>query len=303
MALGRGLFALIPDKERVSEAKIPVMREPAVVADTPATVSSASAAPLELEVKLIADNRFQPRQAYDDAKLDELAASIKEKGLLQPIVVRKAADGYEVVAGERRLRAARKLGLEKIPVVIRDVSDKEAMVLALVENVQREDLNPVEKAETYRRLIDEFNYTQEEVARSIGKDRVTVANLLRLLKLPKVILQGVFEGKISEGHARAILGVENDNAKMLLYLETVQKGFSVRDVEERAKASAPAVKKGSKKAGQKARDPEVLKLEEELRLALGTKVEVINSRNNKGRVVIEYYSLDDLDRILGVIRK
>lgn len=291
MALGRGLSALIPDKEKSIET--PVAVEP----------SSTGNGPLELDVKLIADNRFQPRQTYDDSKLEELAASIREKGLIQPIVVRQTASGYEVVAGERRLRAARKIGLLKIPVVVRDVSDKEAMVLALVENIQREELNPVEKAETYRRLIDEFSYTQEEVARAVGKDRVTVANLLRLLKLPKEILQGVFEGKISEGHARAILSVENDNAKMLLYLETVKKGFSVREVEERAKAGAASAKNDARKTVVKPRDPEVKKLEEELRLALGTKVEVINSRNNKGRVVIEYYSLDDLDRILGVIRK
>ena len=296
MALGRGLSALIPDKEKSMDIPVAAHQE---VSPEGAVQGSI----VELEVKLIADNRFQPRQAYDEAKLDELAASIKQNGLLQPIVVRKSAKGYEVVAGERRLRAARKLGLLKIPVVLNDVGDKEAMVLALVENVQREDLNPVEKAETYRRLIDEFDYTQEEVARSIGKDRVTVANLLRLLKLPKEILQGLFEGKIAEGHARAILSVENDNAQMLLYLETIKKGFSVREVEERAKASAPSGKKGARESKAKPRDPEVKKLEEELRLALGTKVEVINSRNNKGRVVIEYYSLDDLDRILGVIRK
>ncbi|MEI6438064.1 MAG: ParB/RepB/Spo0J family partition protein [Candidatus Omnitrophota bacterium] len=295
MALGKGLSALIPDKVKSIDVPVSQVGESHSVA--------AQVAPVELEVKLIADNRFQPRQVYDEARLEELAASIKEKGLLQPIVVRKAAGGYEVVAGERRLRAARKLGLVKIPVVIRDVSDKEAMVLALVENVQREDLNPVERAETYRRLIDEFGYTQEEVARSIGKDRVTVANLLRLLKLPKEILQGLFDGQISEGHARAILSVENDNAKMLLFLEAVKKGFSVREVEERAKASASPARKGAKKAATKPRDPEVQKLEEELRLTLGTKVEVINSRNNKGKVVIEYYSLDDLDRILGVIRQ
>ncbi len=291
MALGKGLSALIPDKVKSIDLSASVARV------------SVEGVSFELEVKSISDNRFQPRQAYDESRLDELAASIKEKGLIQPIVVRKAANGYEVVAGERRLRAARKIGLEKIPVVVRDVSDKEAMVLALVENIQREELNPVEKAETYRRLIDEFGYSQEEVARSVGKDRVTIANLLRLLKLPKEILQGVFEGKISEGHARAILSVESDNAKMLLYLETVQKGFSVREVEERAKAAVSPGKKDGRKSKLKARDPEVMKLEEELRLALGTKVEVINSRNNKGRVVIEYYSLDDLDRILGVIRK
>ncbi len=286
MALGRGLSALIPDQEKRVDVAV--------------TDASDRSVLQEIEVKLIADNRFQPRQAYDESRLDELVSSIKEKGLIQPIVVRKAVSGYEVVAGERRLRAARKLGLIKVPVVVRDVSDKEALVLALVENIQREELNPVEKAETYRRLIDEFGYTQEEVAHSVGKDRVTVSNLLRLLKLPKEVLQGLFDGKISEGHARAILSVENDNSKILLYLEAVKKGFSVREVELRAKASHGRTP--VKVAGKPA-DPEVKKLEEELRGILGTKVEVLNGRNNKGRLMIEYYSLDDLDRILEVIRR
>lgn len=290
MALGRGLSALIVEKETKAE---PISVKP-VVAENNGL--------MEIEVALIADNSFQPRQNYDEAKLDELAASIKEKGLIQPIVVRKTAKGYEVVAGERRLKAARKLGLDKVPVVLRDVSDKEALVLALVENIQREELNPVEKAETYKRLVDEFGYTQEDVAKSVGKDRVTVANLLRLLKLPKEIQQGLFEGKISEGHARAILAVEDENAKILLYLETLKKGFSVREVEERAKLAGSAIAKKSKKT-KSGKHPEVVKLEEELRGILGTKVEVLNTRGNKGRLVIEYYSLDDLDRILGVIKK
>ena len=289
MALGRGLSALIKDKTSDQAQHVLAVEEDLL--------------PVELAVESIMDNRFQPRQAYDESRLDELAASIKEKGIIQPIVVRKASQGYEVVAGERRLRAARKIGLLKIPVVVRNVNDKEALVLALVENIQREELNPVEKAETYRRLVDEFGFTQEEVARSVGKDRVTVANFLRLLKLPKAILQGIVDGKISEGHARALLSIEDDNAKMLLFLEMIQKSFSVRDVEKRAKQMVSPEKKLARKVKGKVKDPEVRKLEEELREILGTKVEVINSRNNKGRVVIEYYTLDDLDRILGVIRK
>jgi ParB family chromosome partitioning protein len=289
MALGRGLSALILDKDKSADPAI----------------SASESSLVELEVCLIADNRFQPRQDYDEAKLDELAASIKEKGLIQPIVVRKAANGYEVIAGERRLRAARKLGLSKVPVVIRDVGDKEALVLALVENIQREELNPVEKAETYRRLIDEFGLSQEAIARSVGKDRVTVSNLLRLLKLPREILTGVIDGKISEGHARSLLSVDDNNARMLLYLEAVQKGLSVRDIEARAKLLFSTEKKLARKGkgSDKPKDPEVQKLEAELREVFGTKVEVVNARNNKGRMVIEYYSLDDLDRILGVIRK
>jgi ParB family chromosome partitioning protein len=281
MALGKGLSALIPERPD----------------------AATNQAAQQIEIGLIRDNRFQPRQNYPEAGLEELMASIKENGFLQPILVRKTSDGYEVIAGERRLKAARKLSLERVPVIVREATDKEALVLAIVENVQREELNPVEKAESYRRLIDEFQYSQEEVARSVGKDRATVANLLRILKLPKEIQKGLFDGKISEGHARALLSVEDANAQMLLYLESVQKGFSVREVEERAKNIGGLTKKLVKKSKGKAKDPEILKLEEELRLILGTKVSVQNNRNNKGKVTIEYYSLNDLDRILEVIRK
>jgi ParB family chromosome partitioning protein len=279
MALGKGLSALITERQ-----------------DVP-----AGHATQQVDIGLVRDNRFQPRQAYPEAGLGELMASIKENGFLQPILVRKTSDGYEVIAGERRLKAARKLGLEKVPVVVREASDKEALVLAIVENVQREELNPVEKAESYRRLIDEFQYSQEEVAQSVGKDRATVANLLRVLKLPREIQKGLFDGKISEGHARALLAVEDANAQMLLYLESVKKGYSVREVEDRAKTVTG--RKSAGKARVKAKDPEILKLEEELRLLLGTRVSVQNNRKNKGKLVVEYYSLDDLDRILAVIRK
>ncbi|NLE65199.1 MAG: ParB/RepB/Spo0J family partition protein [Elusimicrobia bacterium] len=279
MALGKGLSALIPEKTSVL----------------------AEGGSQKIRTSLIRDNRLQPRQNYDEGRLDELAASIREQGFLQPIVVRKAADGYEVIAGERRLKAARRLKMEEVPVVVKEATDREALVLALVENVQREELNPVEKAESYHRLVDEFGYTQEDVAKSVGKDRVTIANLLRLLKLPKDILQAVSDGKVSEGHARTLLSLEDANAQMLLFLEIVQKGLSVREAEERVKAAAGA-KRSAKKNKARLKDPEVLRLEEELRNILGTKVSVENSRKNKGKVVIEYYSLDDLDRILGIIR-
>ena len=282
MSLGRGLSALIPEKTELSQA---------------------TSSQQEIDIQLIKDSRFQPRQNYAEAGLDELVASIKEKGILLPLVVRKVESGFEVIAGERRLRAARKVGLKKVPVVVREASDQEAFILAIIENVQREDLNPVEKAKSYQRLVEEFDFSQEEIAKTVGKDRVTISNLLRLLKLPLEIQQGLFENKISEGHARALLSVVDANAQMLLYLETIQKGFSVREVEERAKAGVSATKKGAQKSKIKTRDPEVLKLEEELRGVLGTKVVVENNRKNKGRVIIEYYSLDDLDRILAVIRK
>ena len=281
MALGRGLSALIADH------KEPAQEQGGV---------------LQVETALIKDNRLQPRQTYDVVKIEELAASIKEKGLLQPVVVRKTADGFEVIAGERRLKAARKLGLTKIPVVIKDVDDKEALVLALIENIQREELNPIEEAESFRRLVDEFKHTQEDVARMVSKDRATVANLIRLLKLPKEMQASIIDGKITAGHARTLLSVDDPAAQMVLFAEIVHRGLSVRETEERVKALVTG-KKGIKKAKVSLKDPEIATLEEELRLIFGTKVQILNKRGNKGRLVVEYYSLNDFDRILEVLRK
>ncbi len=281
MALGRGLSALIVDQKDPSREQDGI---------------------LQVETALIKDNRLQPRQTYDVVKIEELAASIKEKGLLQPVVVRKSGQGYEVVAGERRLKAARKLGLAKIPVIVKDVDDKEALVLALIENIQREELNPIEEAESFRRLVEEFKHTQEDVARMVSKDRATVANLIRLLKLPKEMQQAIIDGKITAGHARTLLAVENAAAQLLLFTEVVHKGLSVRETEERVKASV-AGRKVEKQVKGSLKDPEIATLEEELRRIFGTKVQIINKRGNKGKLVVEYYSLNDFDRILEVVRK
>ncbi len=282
MALGKGLSALITEKKELD----PV-----------------STAGIEVATILIKDNRLQPRQTYDVVKIDELAASIKEKGLLQPIVVRKSGDGFEVVAGERRLKAARKLGLEKVPVIIKNVDDKEALVLALIENIQREELNPIEEAESFRRLIEDFKNTQEDVAHMVSKDRATVANLIRLLKLPKEIQKAVADGKISAGHARAILSVADAAAQMALFAEIVHQGLSVREAEEKAKGAVDSKHVTPKKTKTSLKDPEIATLEEDLRRIFGTKVQIYNKRGNKGKLVIEYYSLNDFDRILEVVRK
>jgi ParB family chromosome partitioning protein len=256
----------------------------------------------QVEIGKIANNRFQPRQNYDEARLAELVDSIREKGFLQPIVVRRAKEGYEVIAGERRLKAARKLGLSQVPVIVKEATDKEALVLALVENVQREELNALEKAESYQRLIQEFGYSQEEVARSVGKDRATIANLVRLLKLPRDIQKGLLENRITEGHARAVLSLEDVNAQMVLFLEIVHKGLSVREAEARAKKMSKG-RASLAKERPPFKDPEIRAMEEELRNIFGTKVAIHNKRGNKGRLVIEYYSLNDFDRILTVVRK
>ena len=249
----------------------------------------------------ILENRFQPRQKYDEAKLDELKASIKEKGVLQPILVRKHGNDYEVVAGERRLRAAKAIGLEQVPVIIKNVTDREALVLALVENIQREELNAIEEAQGFKRLMEEFQFTQEAVAEAIGKDRTTVTNLLRLLRLPQEIQQQVAEAKLSMGHARALLSLEDAPIQKKMARVIIDRGLSVRQVEDLVKKAHQGQNIVKSATGKpKNRDIEIL--EEELRRILGTKV-FVEDKKGKGKLVIEYYTLDDLDRILGVLRK
>ena len=270
-ALGKGLSALIPEKV---EAKSSDIRH--------------------LQTALIEDNRFQPRTNYDDAKLNDLKASIKEKGLLQPILVReKSAGRFEVIAGERRLRAARDLKLESVPVIIKNVNDQEALVIALIENIQREELNPVEEAEAYRKLIEDFKYTHDSVAQSVGKDRSTVSNLLRLLKLPDEIRKSLYDGALSVGHARALVGLESVVLQQELFETTLKKGLSVRQLEGLVKTAANQKRRKNSKAPA----PEIVILEDNLQKFLGTKVRILPSKK-RGKIVIEYYSLQDLDRII-----
>jgi ParB family chromosome partitioning protein len=277
-ALGKGLSALIPD------------RKENVRGDVIARLKTGS----------IVDNTLQPRKVYDDEKLNDLKASIKEKGVLQPILVRNKGLQYEVVAGERRLKAARALGLEEIPAIVRDVSDQEAFIIALVENIQREELNPIEEAEAYRKMIDDFGYTQETVAQSVGKDRSTVTNLLRVLKLPIDIRNSISSGQISVGHARALLGIENPSEQDKLYTLIMKKGLSVREVENFVQSKN---KTGARRGKQKvAKGRDVIALEEDLQRALGTKVRLMTQKK-RGKIIIEYYSYDDLDRIIQLIKK
>jgi len=279
-ALGKGLSALIPDREKDGTVK--------------------SEAVAYLKTDSIHDNSLQPRTNYDDEKLNDLKASIKEKGVLQPILVREKEGRYEVVAGERRLKAARAIDLKEIPVIIKDVTDQEAFVIALVENIQREELNPIEEAEAYRKLIEEFSYTQEEVARSVGKDRSTISNLLRILKLPVEIRRSVYNGELSVGHARALVSVEIPTERDRLFVLTMKKGLSVRELEHLVQSKS---KGGTRRAGsQTAKDHEVIALEEDLQRTLGTKVRLMPQKK-RGKIVIEYYSLDDLDRIIQIIKK
>ena len=272
-ALGKGLAALIPEK-----------------------VESSSGSVAYVNTSLLKENSLQPRLNYDETKLSELIASIKEKGVLQPILVREREGGYEVIAGERRLKAAQALSLEKVPVIIKEVSDQEALVLALVENIQREELNPIEEAKAFKRLIDDFNFTQDTVAQSVGKDRSTVANVLRLLKLPEEIQKSLSNGQVSMGHARALLSVEDAYEQKQIFEYTVKKGISVRELENLVKTGIKSILRLKKSSSAK-KNPDLVALEEELQKVLGTKVR-IQTQKKRGKIIIEYYSLEDLKRVI-----
>lgn len=279
-ALGKGLSALIPEK---------------TVIDRPETVAYVRTS----EIK---ENTFQPRTKFSDAKLSDLVASIKEKGVLQPILVRKKEKGYEVIAGERRLRAARVLAMDEVPVVIKSVDDKEALVLALVENIQREELNAIEEAHAFQRLVEEFNFTQDVVAQSVGKDRSTISNALRLLKLPAEIQRAVSDDTLSMGHARALLGIDDAYTQKKLFEHTAKKGLSVRELENLIKSEANKAGKKRKSISSQQKDVYLISVEEDLQKTLGTKVRIL-AQKKRGKIVIEYYSNADLERITEIIKK
>jgi len=256
---------------------------------------------VELPIKDIRPNPFQPRQDVDPAALEELVSSIKQVGLLQPIVVRRAngdgVAGYELIAGERRLRACQQLGWERIPAVQRDADDRTLLTLALIENLQRDDLSPVDEARGYDRLIAEFSLAQQDVADAVGRDRSTVANALRLLKLPAAVLQMLHEGQLSVGHARALLALEDPKIVTNLAREAVAQGLSVREVEDRVRGGRaperrPRMKRGVGPA------PEVRRVEDALRRRLGTDVRVSLRAKGKGQIHVAFYSNDDLARVL-----
>ena len=276
--LGRGLASLIPSG------------------------TAAMAAPSEIPLDRIRANPYQPRKALDDEALQGLAASIVEHGVLQPILVSETLDGYELIAGERRLRAARMAGLTRIPAVVHQLAGREQLEVALVETIQRADLNPLEEAEAYRQLTNEFGLSQDDVARRVGRARSTVANTLRLLDLAPVVQTAVREGSISEGHARAIASIERTPEQEALLAAVVHRGLSVRQTEELARrlkqaSVQPDTAEPSADLDAPApSDPEVERIETELRTLLGTKVSLTRSRKG-GRIVIEYYDEADLNRL------
>ncbi len=242
----------------------------------------------------------QPRKTFNDGKMAELVASIREKGIIQPLVVRRHGDHYQIIAGERRWRASQKAGLREVPVVIQDVSEDWALELALIENIQREDLNAIEEAEAYRNLIAIFDLSQDEVAKRVGKDRSTVANSLRLLRLPAKVREDVVLAQLSMGHARALLSLESDEDILEARAQVVQKRLSVRETEALVKKIKSFGRNTPKGKGKNEADPELVHLAGELKRVLGTQVK-ISARGKGGKIEISYYSPQDLDRLLAVL--
>jgi ParB family chromosome partitioning protein len=268
-ALGKGLDALIPDKgEEV----------------------------VYIEIDRLRRGKLQPRKFFDEKALKELSASIRERGILQPIIVSRTGDGtFALITGERRWRAASLLGLKKIPALIKNVASKDSLEIALIENIQREDLNPIEAAEAFSRLIKEFKLTQDELADKVGKERATITNYIRLLKLPDEIKTMVYNGSLSMGHARALLALEGRALQVETARKIIRKGLSVREAELLAKRKPQPPKSGKKK------DPEIVSLEEKLIKNLGTKVRILHKGKKGGKLEIEYYSLEELERLLEIL--
>ncbi len=263
----------------------------------PAVVSAAASGTLEIPVKQIKPNPFQPRKVWDGAEIEELASSIREQGLIQPIVVRKAGDAYQIVAGERRFRALQHLGRESAPVVVREMDDRGMLEVALVENLQRKDLNPIEKAQAFRALIDRFRLTHEAVSARLGLDRSTVTNFLRLLDLPELIRDAVSRGTISMGHARSIVALSSPAEQLVLAKRIEREGMSVRKLEKLVQnLKTPPLPKAE--AASQVSSSVVKDWEERLRRRFETKVKVRMGKN-RGAIIIEFYNLDDFDRVVG----
>lgn len=253
---------------------------------------------IDVDIHKIKPNSSQPRKHFDEDKIEELSKSIELHGVIQPILVREIKDGFEIVAGERRFRAAKKAGLKEIPCIVRDLSDEQNMLVALIENMQREDLNPIEEAEGLARMIENFGLTQEEVSRSVGKSRPYITNALRLLKLPEKIKELVINGQLTSGHARAIAGISAIEKQLSIAERCVKNSLSVRELEQLVKTGSNKIKK---KPAKRAKNRELTALEEELKQIFGTKV-CIQHGARKGTIEIEYYSREELERLLEMLQ-
>ena len=270
--LGKGLSALIPDSEDQNDKGI-----------------------IEIKITEVEPNENQPRRNFNQEALNSLAESIKEQGVVQPIIVRKSDEGYQIVAGERRWRAARLAGVKTIPAVVKDYSDGQILEIALIENLQREYLNTIEEANAYKSLMDEHNLAQDDIAKRLGKSRPAIGNSLRLLNLHDEVKEFLVEGKITAGHARALLALEDQKSQIDMAKRIIEEGLNVRQVEKIAS-------KKSAKNTPKEKSAEIIELEEKLRNFFGTKVNLVHSKK-RGKIEIEYYSIDDLERILNLLEK
>lgn len=298
--LGRGLASLIP-KPVVAP---PVVQHPVGRQDDGVTNDIVA----NIEVEKIQKNPYQPRADFDPVALDELRQSIVEMGIIQPITVRRVENGYQLISGERRVRAAREAGLTHVPAyIIRVASDQEMLELALIENLQREHLNPIEIAISYKRLIEEVQLTHEQLSQRIGKDRTTITNFLRLLKLPEVIQNAVRKGEVSSGHARALINVEDSSVQLAIFHRIVDKQISVREVErlardyQRQKTKHSPVVLPMGDSPVTATSTSIANVEEKLRQRLGTKVTLRPLEDGKGEIIVQYYSAEDLERLLELL--
>jgi ParB family chromosome partitioning protein len=279
-ALGRGLTQLL--------------------ADVPSTTANGGPPPTEISIDSIQPSERQPRTRFDDASLQELADSIRDVGILQPLLVRQVAVGsFELIAGERRLRAAKLAGLQFVPIIVRAADHEVSLELALIENLQREDITPLECAKAYRRLLDEFGLTQDDVAAKVGKSRSAVANTLRLLRLPERIIEGLESGAITEGHARALLAIANEAEQLALFEQVVERGLTVRDLEDATRKQGQPKKASGprKRAPEQALDTESERIRQSLAEAIGLPVK-LQRTGSGGRIVIEFYSDEDLSRVM-----
>jgi ParB family chromosome partitioning protein len=285
-ALGRGLSALITPKEIEQANAAPSNNEAG---------QSSKDTVIQIKTSQIKTNKYQPRLEFNEQKMAEMVNSIKEKGIIQPILVRKHQDGYELIAGERRLRAVKTVGLETIPAIVREVGDVDMLELALVENIQREDLNAMEEAYSYHKFMTDFGFTQEKIAKVIGKERSTIANIMRLMNLPLKIQDFISKGAITAGHAKALLSLQIESSQLKICDLIIEKGLSVRETENLISAKTQAVNRPAEK-----KDPLVVDLETRLQQILGTRVKIKHGKK-RGKIQIEYYSSNDLNRILDLI--
>lgn len=289
--LGRGLDALFAD--------VPV-KEPAAEKNQNEKISADDRDRVQyIKIHDIMPNANQPRKTFNEEKIGELADSIKEHGIIQPIVVRKREKGYEIVAGERRWRAAIKAELSQVPCLVRELNDEQNMLIAIIENMQREDLNPIEEAEGLRQMSETFGMTQEQISKSLGKSRPYITNSMRLLKLPDYIRDSIAEGQLSAGHGRTLITVTDEKIRRELWQRIVSEGLSVREAEKLSSSGEKHKKK--KPAASKKKIPDVLRVEAELKEVLGTRVS-INKKGSKGKIEIEYYSSEELERLIEMLK-